>query len=621
MGGLYFWDHHRWSRTLENVDQSLRKGDYVSAQKMLEEFSSPSFLSVIYPKFLRADSRINDGYAKYESALYTLIQSDLAAIDEDTLPAMTQDFINASERVDHYLSVKNFAAIAPEHYENVSRKKWYFTLGRLFNYDVRESMSPENIMSLLQECLSMTTPDTWRERVGEKIDGLVRAWCNAIPLDAKPNVLASYITAADSLISSNNIPAHTKKYLDSQKKRWNDSQKQQWEKIADENIRSAGKDTEKAIKDLEQKLRENPSPVVSTRIRAALDGYYEELAEQWIAQYRNDTDIKTLRELMNAYPNMTASAKEKLSSWLQELYNVRIDKIASNLLKDSRSIEELSSKYVRLGADAKNKVIQDTVLSAMQGLMKDEFSKIREKAEDFLKDVRSSVDKRRFSDARADVTERCNLLRAAMRPITASTGDNSALLDVNKFEDKLKQEIFDAHLDFCRQEFSSGKTSRNPESIKECIETLNDFVRTWPDSNDAKTVREVLDFLIAIQNGVQGTIHIGKGDFSPANSISDTPDVYVTITDRGRELFRSEVMTDSVKHDFKAEINYRWQINNVPLTFSAFDDDIGNDELLLSQEISVSGFFGYKNLSTTLKSKNGCSLNIGFTGNIPSCPW
>ena len=612
-GGLYFWDHQRWSRTLDNVEQSLRKSDYASAQKMLEEFESPSFLSVIYPKFLRADSRINDGYTKYEAALYSLIQSDLATVDEDELPAMTQDFINASGRVDHYLSVKIFAAIAPEHYENVSRKKLYFTFGKLFNYDTSASR-PEDIMSVIQECLSMTTPESWRERVSGKIDGLVRAWCNALPPDAAPGALESYITAADSLISSQNMPARTKDYLNSQKKLWNESQNRQWEKIADEYIRSAGKDTGRAIKFLEHKLKESPSPVAVKRIRAALEAYYADIAGQWIAEYRNDTDIPKLRGLMNDYPGMTGSAKEKLSKWLEELEKVRIDKTASNLLNDARSIEELSARYVKLGADAKNKVIQDAVLSAMRGLMKDEFNKIRDKAAGFLKDGR-------FSDARADVTSRCNLLRTFIRPITASRGNDSALSEVDEFERKLKQEIHDTHLNLCRQEFNSDKNSHNPESITACIDTLNDFVRTWPDSSDTETVRGVLDFLRAIQNGVQGKIYIGTGDFSAADSFRDTPDVYVTVTEREHEIFRSEVMTDTRKPDFKGTINYSWQINNAPITFSAFDNNVWSDELLLRQEVIVSGFFGYQNLSTMLMSKNGCSLNIRFSGNIPPCPW
>ena len=114
--------------------------------------------------------------------MYSLVQSDLATIHENILPNVNQDFLDAKQRVDSFLDVKNFAKIAPVHYEYVRSKKWYFSLGILFNYDLNNAVSSQqDLMNTILECLDQTVPDSWKPRVNEKIEFL-RA-CGEAELD------------------------------------------------------------------------------------------------------------------------------------------------------------------------------------------------------------------------------------------------------------------------------------------------------------------------------------------------------------------------------------------------------------------------------------------------------
>ncbi len=558
-GGLYFWDQNNWNKTLEKVEQALRRADYPVAQKLLEDFKSPSFL---YPKFIRADNKIYEGYAKYEAALYSLVQSDLATIDEDTLPAMTQDFQEAEQRIESYLKVRNFATVAPAHYEHVRSKKWYFSLGKLFNYDLNQAISsPDNLMSIILECLDQTVPDSWKPRVNEKIESLVRAWCRALPTNVQPTVLESYITAADSLINSQKLSSKVENYLEDQKQIWT--------------------------------------------------SYYVEFVKQCLANYRQESDIPQLKSLMNDYPNMPAPARDTLLKGIQELESIRIDKLASNLAK-ARSLEELSKGVSKLGADINNDVIQSVLISTMQGLMKDQLSQIRETATGFIKDER-------FADGRKKVSDSCNLLRNSIRPLIASKQDNTMLKPVDDFEKALTLEIHDSHLNLCRQEFNRNRNSRNVSDIAACISSLNDFIRTWPSSDEAETVKQVLNFLTTIQNGVQGTIYINRGDFSKNTNWFMDPDVYVDVK-RGNETLHHTKTVHDDKPNFNERMNYEWKINNSPLEFIALNDVWGNDKALLRRQVNVSGFFGYKNLTRKLQDGKN-TLDISFGVSIPKCPW
>ena len=45
--GVYSWDHNNWNKAQESIKAALRKADYPTVQKILENFSSPTFLSLI----------------------------------------------------------------------------------------------------------------------------------------------------------------------------------------------------------------------------------------------------------------------------------------------------------------------------------------------------------------------------------------------------------------------------------------------------------------------------------------------------------------------------------------------------------------------------------------------
>ena len=570
-GGVYSWDHNNWNKAQDNIKAALRKADYPTAQKILENFSSPTFLSVLYPKFLRANSKINQGYAMYEEALYSLIQADIATIDENNLPTVTQDFLEAAERFDSYVGVKNFSTVSPEHYQQVKSKKWYFDIGRLFGFDVSQALeSPDVLMRTILQCLEAETPEIWKSRVNSKVESLVLAWCRAVPANAAPDVLDAYISTAEGLINNHGLSDRARRELDFYKKSWGNT----------------------------------------------LEEHYTALVKQWLSEYRQYTDISKLRSLMNANSNLTPGAKKLLTDGINELDRVRIDKIAGSLAK-SRSIEELSREARKLGSDANNEIIQSVVNSTTQDLTKEELNKIRETVSGYLRDGR-------FADGRKTAINSINLLRNSIRGGTLSKKYYDAMLvNVDNFEKTILDEIQVANLNACRQIFNRNKNSTKNNDVTVCIDSLNDFVRTWPDSVELENVQKVLDFLNTIQNGVQGTLRIVGGDFSNEDRWHDTPDVFVQVYQNSQLLLKTRVLTDSLRPVFGESISYTWRINNVPLTFLAFDENIGmaDHRRLLDQQVNVSGFFGYENLSQVLKKSNGCSLQIKFDANIPSCPW
>ena len=569
LAGVYNWDHSNWRKAQDNIRAALRKADYPTAQKIIENFKSPTVFSILYPKFLRADSKINQGYAMYEETLYALIQSDIAAINEDILPTVNQDFMEAVERINNYLAVKNFAAVAPAHYERVKSKKWYFDMAILFNFNVSQAVqSPDEFMNLISRCLEQETPEAWKPRINSKIESLIQAWGQAVPSNTTPDILQSYISAAESLLNNQSLSDRARNELDLYKKNW----------------------------------------------EATLDEHYIALVKQWLSEYRQYTDISQLQALMKSNPDMTPAARKLLADGINELDRVRIDKIAGSLAK-SRSIEELSRETRKLGTDANNDVIKSVVNSTTQDLTKEELSKIRETASGYLRDGR-------FAEGRKTVLNSINLLRNSIRGGTLSQKDYDTIAGgVDNFEKSLLGEIHDAHLNACRQTFNKYKNSLKNNDITACINELNDFIRTWTDSSELATVQKVLDFLNTIQNGIHGTLIIVGGDFSDADSWSDTPDVFVEVYQNNQLLLRTEVETDKIRPAFKESIAYTWKINDSPLTFAAYEKDVTSNELLLWQQVNLSGFFGYENLSQVLKKSNGCALQIKFDANVPSCPW
>jgi hypothetical protein len=471
-------------------------------------------------------------------------------------------------------------------------------------------------MKIIMRCLDQETPESWQSRADEKISSLVHSWCNVIPLNVEPARIESYISAADQLIAHPKVAERVKRNLEAQKDLWKKAANDYWQNLAEKWIREAGNDREKAVKTLEQKLTNSPSPVVTERIRKVLEDYYLELVNQWLSEYKQDTDVPRLKALMNNYPGMTEEARKKLSDGIEERDKIRLDKAAS-LLARSTTLEVLAKESAKLGADTNTETIRRVINTTTQSLMREQLTQIREAIAGYVKDER-------FPDGRKKLTESCNLLRSSIRPLTASdTEKNEEILsDIRKFEESLMNEIQTAHYNSCRQEFNRRKNSSNTGDISDCIRILNDFIRTWPNSDDTNTVKKVLDFLTTIQNGVQGRIVIVKGYFSKENRWNDTPDVYAVVALNSQQIFNTPTVGNNATPVFNTPVPYTWKVNNQPVTFAAYDaESVGDDREILKQRVSVSGFFGYRNLTDALRSGNGCTLDIRFEANIPSCPW
>ena len=524
---LYIADHNNWNVAQDMLDKNIRAANYPAAEKILKEFKSPSFLSFIYPRFLRADRNINQGYEKYENALYTLIKSDMAAIDENTLPSINQNFLAASDRVEKYLSVENFANINSKHYEEIRGKKWYFDVVKLLNFDVETAEnSPDKVMKVIRECLEQETPANWHEKVSVKIERLVRAWVRSLPLNVSPVSLDSYIAATDSLLISTKIPERLQDYLNEQKIIWRDAKQAYWHKIADEWISEAGAEQGDAIKNLEIKLKASPSSVVSERIKRA-------------------------------------------------------------------------------------------IFSTLQLNIGNELNQIQKYIFGFQQDGR-------FSDGKNKLSERCRTLTnsiAASAVIFDEDSRNSLLAPINEFETRLEIDLRKAHFNFCRQGFDRLKLTANANVVLEYSHELSDFINAWPQTDESVIAAKVLDYIRVIYNGVKTKITVVNGNFADIDAWTDTPDMYVTVTQNSKMIYKTNIIIDNVQPNWNESFDYTWKISDKPLRFTAFEADSTLDSTALEQEVSLSGIFGYENINITISKSAGCCMRISVSASVPDCPW
>ncbi len=215
-------------------------------------------------------------------------------------------------------------------------------------------------------------------------------------------------------------------------------------------------------------------------------------------------------------------------------------------------------------------------------------------------------------------------LRGGIMPLVRLTQDESLIPAIEKTEQAMFDEIQAKHLNFCRQKFNRYRNTANPREINECIEHLNKFISLWPQSSEGKDVAQVLAFLNTIRGGIQGTLEVVEGDFSDIDTW-DTPDTFVIVSNNNQQefLLRTKVVDNDRHPKFGVRKSYTWQINSVPLIFSVFDaETVGSPRSLLTQEVNLSGFFGFENLNGKLQKSAGCWLSIKFEhAALPACPW
>lgn len=182
----------------------------------------------------------------------------------------------------------------------------------------------------------------------------------------------------------------------------------------------------------------------------------------------------------------------------------------------------------------------------------------------------------------------------------------------------------DNHADYCRQIFQDCKMTKSRTDITKCLSVLNRFLTIWPKNlrnDNGNEVKQALDFLKAIQNGVQGKLIIIGGDFSKEDSFFDAPDMKINFTINGHN-YSTSIVNDNPRPRFNEEFNMNWTVETGHVKFNGIEVDTAFDDEVFSTSVDTSGFNGYERLSGTLYS-NGNSLTIKFSPlkNIPACTW
>ena len=182
----------------------------------------------------------------------------------------------------------------------------------------------------------------------------------------------------------------------------------------------------------------------------------------------------------------------------------------------------------------------------------------------------------------------------------------------------------DTHADYCRQIFQRNRMTKSRADIKTCLSVLNRFLTIWPKNlrnDDGNEVKQALDFLKAIQNGVSGRLIIAGGDFSKEDSFFDTPDMKINFVINGHN-YSTGIINDNARPQFNEGFNLNWTVEIGAIKFTGVEVDTTFDDEVFSTSVDASGFKGYERLSGTLYS-NGNSLTIRFSPSqsLPVCPW
>ena len=171
------------------------------------------------------------------------------------------------------------------------------------------------------------------------------------------------------------------------------------------------------------------------------------------------------------------------------------------------------------------------------------------------------------------------------------------------------------------------RITRSERDVTVCLNTMNDFIQLWPEAmrtREGSQIRQVADFLRAIQGGVQGRLHIVSGNFTGANAITDTPDMKIRVT-IDEDSYLTKTIMDKVAPIFDQWVPITWNVAMPPVQFTGIEEDVMFDETVFNASVSPNGFKGYEALSQTLRDSGGQNntLTVKFEPdkNIPSCPW
>ena len=627
-GGFLFWmDYSEWQNFSHKVINASNNRNYEQAISDIDNYTEPSSLA---PQFIRINRRDRlrklrrDVYTDYEITLFAPLDSALSKIDYEKFPDVDEVFLENNRNVMRYLAVPYFAEINPEHYDRVREVTGYFAVGLLMN--PYQNSSPDDEIQLIIRSLNYEVPkESWKDKIQNNIDTLLRHWCETIPADAEPSVYQHYIDQAGALLNHPKLSLELAEYISNRINTWHREMDESWRQLGEKWVKEAyDVSPEDGVRFLAEHMANRLNPTAEKMLKDAEVNLYNNIVNQALSEYADDIDA--LQALLNKFPAMTDEARERIYAQKAVLVGLQQENVINDI-RSSKSIADLAGMARTLGGEAKIGEISKTIENTLQSLIDREFDKIDSQ-------VRDMINNNSFAEAQQFIIDRSNAIKRDIRRF-ANSDSNINGLDAKVIE--LTDELMKHHLSFCKQSFTSRKTTKSKRDIVACINDLKEFITLWSASHSSEQwneVRMVINFLETIQGGIKGNLLIVEGNFEAAvksliknaagswYTFDTNPDMQIKVT-VNTNLYSSPVINDKKQPVFNFAIPITWSVEMGTIEFEGIDVDFFSDnEGILTQKIDPSGFKGYERLTGTLQD-SGNSLVIRFEPEvgIPKCPW
>ena len=630
-GGVFlFWrDYSEWQNFSHEIMNASDNRNYDLAISALNNYTEPYSL---LPQFIRINRSNNlkelrnKVYTDYERIAYAPLDSALSKINYNILPDVDEVFIETSENVHKYLSVSYFAEINPEHYERIHNSAWYFSAGQLLNPSIQNA-SPDDQIQIIIRCLNYEAPASWKDRIQNRVETLLRHWCDTIPANAAPSDYNRYINQANALLYHPNLSIELSDYINNQLSTWHREMDESWRQLGEKWVKEAyDLPPEDGVRVLAGHMSDRLNPTVEKMLKEAESNLYNNIANRALADYADD--IEALRALLGKFPAMTDDAQEKIQAQVAVLVGIKQEQTINDI-RSAKSIVDLAAIARSLGGEAKIGEIAKTIESVLQNLIDKEFNKIDTQ-------VRYMVIHNSFAEAKQYLTDESNALKRDIRRLANEDSSSVYIKGLDAKITELMDEFMKYHLNFCKQSFTSRKNTKSKREIAACINDLNEFITLWTGSRSSEQwneVRRVIDFLETIQGGIKGNLIIVEGNFEAAveswlsnaagswYTFDTNPDMQIKVT-INQTTYSSKVIDDRKQPVFNFTIPITWSVEMETIEFKGIDVDIISDNDIFTQQVDPSGFKGYERLTGRLQD-SGNSLVIRFEPmiGIPKCPW
>ena len=485
-------------------------------------------------------------------------------------------------------------------------------IGDLLSYKPGDAM-PDEEFNLILKGLNYEAPEKWRERVEKAVTNVLHHWTRTLASDADVDEYADYVDKASQLVANTGITADMATYLSECRETWSKEIDEKWRQMAVRWIAEANSASpEDGLDILARHITEKTTPNVREMLKDAQDKLYDALAEKGINDYPDNA--AELRALIQKFPSMTTSAKEKLQ---ERINQIRAQQLAEALngVRSARTIEELSNRLKSLGEDRSNSEVSKAVVESLSGLVNAKIKAIHGEAG-------VAVNKTAFAEGKRNIQSSCENLIREVQGVLDNERSRPYISTIEAAERSILGELRSGHAAYCKQDFQRRKNTNRRQDLSACLETLKTFINTWPEalsSGEGAEVKRASDFLSVIQGGVRGRLTVVEGDFTASDGIIFTPSIYVTVDENGRRIFTTNTVT-STKPVFRDSRDFTWTVETGRINITAYKSGTFSDSAIDSWYVEPSGFHGYNSLSGTGKGKHTLTIDFTPSVNIPSPP-